>query len=152
MKNAATKASAIALTIAVGLVMAGCEKARLDEQVRELCAKDGGIKVYEIVTLPEEKFDSTGNVRIPFKQHAGPSDEYFIETETVVLREGDPSLVRMSARVVRRSDEKVLGESIYYGRGGGDLPGPWHPSSFTCPNPAEKPYLEPSIFKKGEVR
>lgn len=30
-------------------------KAYYDRQVRELCAKDGGVRVYETVTLPAEK-------------------------------------------------------------------------------------------------
>lgn len=33
------------------------EKARLDQKVNHLCAIDGGIRVYETVTLPADKFD-----------------------------------------------------------------------------------------------
>ncbi len=33
------------------------EKARLDREVERLCAIDGGVKVYETVTLPPDKFD-----------------------------------------------------------------------------------------------
>lgn len=43
-----------------GLLLAGCEKARLDAQVKELCAKDGGIKVYETVKLPADRFNQWG--------------------------------------------------------------------------------------------
>ncbi|MBP9101513.1 MAG: hypothetical protein KBF68_09110 [Nitrosomonas sp.] len=32
------------------------EKARLDREVKRLCAIDGGIKVYETVKLPAERF------------------------------------------------------------------------------------------------
>jgi hypothetical protein len=28
---------------------------------------------------------------------------------------------------------KLLGEFVLYRRGGGDLPGPWVPSSYRCP-------------------
>ncbi|MDY0014282.1 MAG: hypothetical protein RBS40_15515 [Rhodocyclaceae bacterium] len=122
-------------------------KSELDAEVKRLCAIDGGIKVYETVKLPAEKFDQYGNVRIPSK--AKSTDEYYYDSETIYLREGDPTVTRMVTRIVRRSDGKVLGESIRYARGGGDLPGPWHPSSFICPSPTEKPYLEPSIFLKG---
>ncbi len=35
---------------------AGPSKGQLDDEVRRLCAIDGGIKVYETVQLPAEKF------------------------------------------------------------------------------------------------
>lgn len=130
-------------------VTAGCatpSQMVLDAEVKRLCAIDGGVKVYETVKLPADRFDQWGNVRIPFKQSAKPSDEYYVETKSIVLKDGNPKLIQMISKVIRQMDGKVLGKSIYYGRGGGDVPGPWHPSSFTCPNPTEKPYLEPSIF------
>ena len=33
------------------------EKDRLDREVKRLCAMDGGIRVYEKITLPADKFD-----------------------------------------------------------------------------------------------
>ncbi|WP_418647613.1 hypothetical protein ACNQFN_22385 [Thauera butanivorans] len=125
-------------------------KAYWDAKVREMCAKDGGVKVYETVKLPADRFDQYGNVGIPNRRYARPTDDYFYELETEYLRSGDPSLVRHVGRIFRRSDNKILGESIRYGRGGGDLPGPWHPSSFSCPeiSPATDK-LESSIFQKG---
>lgn len=127
----------------------GGRKVYYDAQVRQLCAKDGGVKVYEQVVLPTEWFDKWENLRIPEKTRMISNDEYYYESTTTYLRQGNPKVVRYYTKIVRKSDGKVLGESVYYGRGGGDLPGPWHPSSFTCPNPTEKPYLEPSIFQKG---
>jgi hypothetical protein len=126
------------------------EKHLADARVRELCAKDGGIKVYETVKLPAERFDKWGNVRLPEKTEAKATDAFYYQTDTTYVRQGDPTIVQMRTQVIRRNDGKVLGEAIRYGRGGGDLPGPWHPSSFTCPDPTSKPYLEPSIFQKGE--
>ena len=32
-------------------------KAALDDEISRLCAIDGGVKVYEIVTLPADKFN-----------------------------------------------------------------------------------------------
>lgn len=48
----------IASLMLVSLV--GCEKYALDRQMAELCKKDGGLKVYETVTLPRSSFDPTG--------------------------------------------------------------------------------------------
>lgn len=125
------------ILIASWLLLAGCEKARLDEQVRELCAKDGGIKVYETVTLPRERFDKYGEVPIPEKRLAKPSAEYFYVWDIHNIKSGSPSLKRNHFKLFRRSDEKLMGEGIGYVRSGGDLPGPWHESAFHCPDPSD---------------
>ncbi len=147
-------------TFVIGLallpVLVGCDtpsQIEADAEVRRLCAIDGGVKVYETVKLPADRFDQYGNVGIPNRRYAQPTDEYFYELETEYLRSGDPTLVRHVGRIFRRSDNKVLGESIRYGRGGGDLPGPWHSSSFSCPgiSPATDK-LESSVFQKGIER
>jgi hypothetical protein len=123
-----------------------------DMEVQRLCAIDGGVKVYEQVKLPAEQYDAYAqrNWILPDKAQAKPEDEYFSETDRHYFLNGNPEMSRRQYRVIRRSDAKVLGEMVRYGRGGGDLPGPWHPSSFTCPRPTEGPYLEPSIFQKGD--
>ncbi len=41
------------------LLLAGCEKDRLDEQVKVLCAKDGGVKVYETVQVAQDSIHRT---------------------------------------------------------------------------------------------
>lgn len=119
-----------------------------DAKVRELCAIDGGVKVYERVLLPSKIFDKYGNVGIVNKRHAKPSDGYYFQTENVYLRKDNPKIIRSVTQIIRRDDNKNLGESIRYGRSGGDLPGPWHPSSYGCP-PIEELRLESSIFMKG---
>lgn len=143
----------VSVAVFLGLLwLATGEKWWLDYQVRELCAKDGGVKVYETVTLPMDSFDKYGNVSIPFKKYAKSSDEYYYEMDTSYYRKGNPEMSRSRYQIFRRSDGKVLGESIYYGRGGGDLPGPWHGSSFTCPEPTQSIGLEKSIFLKGDKK
>lgn len=126
-------------------------KAYYDRQVRELCAKDGGVRAYETVRLPYERFDKWGNVGIPNKRYAKSSDEYYFESEDYYFRQGNSNLLRSRSWIVRRSDGKVLGESIRYARAGGDLPGPWERgTSFNCPAIAgAEGKLESSIFLKG---
>jgi hypothetical protein len=137
---------------------AGPSKADLDDEVRRLCAIDGGVKVYETVTLPAERFDKYGNVRIPLKRSAKPGDDYFYEGVTSVLKPGDPdgagtaTVFRMSFKVYRAEDNKLLGEDVTYVRRGGDLPGPWHPSSFTCPSITKTSGVEKQIFLKAGER
>lgn len=149
MKTCMTNSKAIALLAVLGLALGGCEKARLDEQVRELCAKDGGIKVYETVTLPAKRFDDYGVVRIPKKEEAGVDDDYFYTAEKQYLLQGNPELWRLHFQVVRISDSKLLGESTTYARRGGDMPGPWHESSFGCERHADISDLKKQIFVKG---
>jgi hypothetical protein len=127
-------------------------KAYYDRQVRELCAKDGGVRVYETVRLPAEKFNQWGNVGIPDKQNAKPTDAYYFESEYHYFRQGNPDLLRSRSWVIRRADGKVLGESIRYARAGGDLPGPSERgTSFACPAIADaEGKLESSIFQRIE--
>lgn len=124
-------------------------KVLLDAQVRELCAKDGGIKVYEAVKLPPEKFDKWGMVK-PYDPTQGENalgSEYFFGRDTHYFRRGNPEIWRTHIQIVRRVDNKMLGEATRYSRRGGDLPGPWHESSFACPVEAGQEALIQSIFK-----
>ncbi|MDR1850039.1 MAG: hypothetical protein LBQ75_08360 [Zoogloeaceae bacterium] len=114
----------------------GGRKLYYDAEVKRLCAIDGGVNVYETVKLPRERFDQDGNVKIPLRENAKPSDEYFrVRLSTTYIRTEyeNPSLWRDASQIIRRSDGKVLGESVAYVRRGGDLLGPAHPSSFSCP-------------------
>lgn len=109
------------------------EKDRLDREVKRLCAIDGGIKVYETVRLSAERFEKDGSIFIPAKWLAKPEDEYYYKGTTNYLIKGNPELFQLRTQVYRKSDNQLLGESTLYVRRGGDLPGPWHPSSFSCP-------------------
>ena len=142
-----------ALMAVAGVVLStsGCEreKDRLDAEVRRLCALDGGVKVYEQVNLPRERFDRQGFIdfyRRTSKDPLGP--EYLFESNTEYHRTGNPEMWRNYYRVTRRSDGKILGESTSYSRRGGDLPGPWHESYFRCPEHAGDAELLKQIFVK----
>lgn len=137
------------LWVAVG------ENMWLDHQVRELCAKDGGVKVYETVTIPAEEYSeyASRNWVLPDKTHAKPSDPYYCDSDIRFYQKGNPRMTRTQHRIIRRSDGKVLGELIRYTRGGGGLPGPWYDSSFMCPAPANRSQqFAPSIFLEGDDR
>ena len=122
------------------------EKLWLDHQVRELCAKDGGVKVYETVKLPPEKFNQwrQPNFYRPIQGENALGPEYVFKQDTHYYKRGNPEMSRRLYQVFRRSDKKLLGEVVIYGRGGGDLPGPWYGSNFDCPDLAEG---EISLFK-----
>ena len=136
----------------VGMTLAftGCEKWRLDAQVKELCDKDGGIKVYETVNLPADQFLDSGLPKFYQLQRVEPADrlgkDYQFQSETTELKPGSASLWRSRYVVLRRVDSKTLGELIVYGRRGGDLPGPWHESYQLCPENTRDVDLVRKIF------
>ncbi len=120
------------------------EKARLDREVDRLCAIDGGIRVYETVTLPPDKFNEQGQINFyqptqKIEDTLGP--EYIYKWDIRYYKKGDPSrqgvhvtsMKQDHIKIIRKSDVKLLGEFILYRRAGGDLPGPWAPSSYRCP-------------------
>jgi hypothetical protein len=94
-----------------------------DAKVNRLCAIDGGIKVYETVKLPPEKFNEWGHIN--FRRYTqgenslGP--EYIFKREEKHYRKSNPELIRYHYEVIRRSDGKNLGETTLYQRGGSDL-------------------------------
>lgn len=140
-----------AVTVAIlgGLLwLAAGEKAMLDAQVRKMCAKDGGVKVYETVKLPPEKFNKYGQVNFykPTQGENALGPEYIYKDETHYYKSSNPDLLRIHIQVIRRSDGKLLGESNFYIRRGGDLPGPWHRSSYMCPESSVKTDIFHQLF------
>lgn len=127
----------------------GPSKAELDAEVKRLCAIDGGVKVYETVRLPADKFNKYGQIRIPSKQTVKAVDEYFYESSISYLVTGNPEMWKSHYMVYRRLDGKLLGEATSYARRGGDLHGPWHESSFGCPSNADITDLNQKIFVKN---
>lgn len=121
-------------------------KAYWDYRVREMCAKDGGVKVFETVKLPSEKFNEWGQINFyrPTQGERSLGPEYVFLSDVYHYRKSNPQVARYHIQVFRRSDGKLLGESISYGRGGGDLPSPSHGSGFHCP----KEYGDIPFFEK----
>lgn len=123
-------------------------KAELDAGVKRLCVIDGGVKVYETVKLPADKFNQWGQVNFyrPDEGDNALGPGYVFKRETSYLKQGNPDLFRLYTQVFRRSDGKLLGESVFYKRGGGDLPGPWHGTSFMCPELSVKTDVLRQVF------
>jgi hypothetical protein len=133
------------------------QKARADSLVRELCGKDGGMKVHEIVSFPKARFDQFGSPTFPgsgglppLKKEDGKTDGefYFTLQTTWVWPESSwlPSVWRSEQRLYRQVDGKLLGQAVSYSRKGGDPIGPWHPSSFGCPLDADITVLVRHVF------
>jgi hypothetical protein len=130
------------------VTITGCERSALDRQMHELCKKDGGVKVYETVVLRSSEFSSTGQPLAKYTNSAksdsdylGPDYRYVQSREVIVgkgadMERGEGQLSRWYSAVYRRSDDRLLGESVSYGRGGGDgFTFGFQPSGNHCPNP-----------------
>lgn len=143
------------------LTVAGCERYALDRQMQELCKEDGGVKVYETVTLPATEFSSTGVPLARFialaksdTDYLGPDYRYVRKIEILVGRDadiekGEGRLTRVYFAIYRRLDAKLLGEAVWYGRGGGDgFTFGFQPSGNSCPTPSID--LINSVFLKEQ--
>jgi hypothetical protein len=118
----------------------GCEarKAYYDWQVRQMCEKDGGIRVYEHIRLSRETATSMrrvgGHLAITIESAAPKSDIAFLRGEPTLVRDGSPTVLRHEQAIVRRFDGKVVGHIVRYGRVGGDFPlSVSNPSGSSCP-------------------
>ena len=117
-----------------------CQQWKADRLVDELCAKDGGTKVYEPIKLPASKYSKYWLVNLPSINSARPGDDfYFVHMKTDIFGNSDSgdigSLViwRDVTSIVRSKDKKIMTTLISYTRRGGDPVGPWHPSHYDCP-------------------
>ncbi len=98
-----------------------------------MCRNDGGVKVYETVLVSKNRYINGVGKIAPYKQFIKPADEYYQDSDDYYYRTGQPDVWRSRHKVIRRSDGKVLGESIFYSRRGGNFQGPWHESNYGCP-------------------
>jgi len=151
------KISKFGIALVLLLSMMGCTTPSqwiADAQVDELCAKDGGIKVYETVTLPKERFNEWGQFVVHDEKYAKPTDEYYrVEKITDIKgshnsgQMGDLIIYRNHWKIYRRIDHKLLGESIRYARMKGDIFIVDAPSGYTCPEKGTS--IESQIFLKS---
>lgn len=149
------RAALLMAAVVSTVLLAGCERAktRLDREVDRLCAIDGGVKVFETVSVSAGDLSEKGPIfpkyeSLPFGERLGP--DYQLKASTQYLIVGDPGLLRMETKVIRKRDKKVMGSSTTYARTGGDFIGPAEPSSYACP-PLDGIDLGRAIFVKQGV-
>jgi hypothetical protein len=150
--NYVLTAAAVTLLCACTAYVPG-RKSYWDEQVSQMCQKDGGVTVYETVFLNEDEYRRLGGTShglpIPASENDRPSYPYIREQTLTRIREANPEVVRTEEVIKRRADQKVLARSVRYSRRGGDIPtGIAHHTSFTCPADIQ---LSTHVFKiKGQ--
>lgn len=114
-----------------------------DAQVREMCAKDGGVEIFERVRVSKSDIDRRvlpmtidGRLSVAIRELAHPdSPVYGVERITLLHQEGNLSVSRRELSVIRRIDQVMIAKQVSYGRFGGDLPtGLVHDTSYGCPD------------------
>ena len=128
--------------------------------MESLCLQDGGVTVYEAVTLSTNEFNKDG---VPLARYwldptlagttsrLGPNYHYVYRAE--VLKAGDPMrgegrLTRYVEEIHRATDGRLLAKSVSYGRAGGDFIVLEHFSTAGCPS-SKKPFLT-AVFLKAK--
>ncbi|MHB1198400.1 MAG: hypothetical protein ACYCZ6_02350 [Polaromonas sp.] len=144
----------VALIAILVLTFGFSEKDRLDAEAKRLCAIDGGVKVYEMVTLPPEAFYENGLPKLANDKAAEIRWGYQRIYTYVNLKTNfdEPTLIRNEYRIVRTSDGKVIATSVVYGRSGGSWWGGLvQGDGFQCPA-SDAVALENKVFLKGATK
>jgi hypothetical protein len=113
-----------------------------DAQIKQMCAKDGGLTVYERVPISRAEVSrhvlpTTADGRLGFtiKDLAHPDAPVYSVESVTILRDWGPSVSRTEAVIIRRADQVVVGKWVRYSRSGGDMPtGFSEGTSFICPD------------------
>lgn len=130
-----------------------------DRRIEQLCANEGGrnvgIRIYERVTAPDSIIEGPslglpGQVRVPFESKHLNADAPFVQryADLEILNQSVPKVAKFSVQIVRRSDQKILGEEIRYLRSGGGMPMPDPSDSYTCPPVAITQLKTRALFSK----
>lgn len=147
----------IALVLIVLLAFGFFEgrKAYWDGQVKEMCAKDGGVKIGDVIDVDERTYESLRNKfgQIDIPRVGDPRSVGSIAVHSyndIYIRRSDPEVRRSEIVVTRASNGAIVAASITYSRVGGDLLA-LHPSYFSCPS-APKDFFASVINLKGDKK
>ena len=112
--------SLVALILA--LTASGCMQEVVDAEMAKLCKEDGGMKIYETVTLRKDQFkDGVPAILGDWHEGGKAGGGYTVSQKIENLKSGNPSLKKLSYAVIRDSDHKILGTYVYYMRIGGAI-------------------------------
>jgi hypothetical protein len=142
------------------LAVTGCvttpRQMMADKLVDELCAKDGGGKVYETVIVPKNSFNERGDFTgLRFGKDTQPISDYYMVFEKNYISPytsgevGGLSVIRHITKVYRQKDNKLLGEQYIYERGGGDVFAIDASSSHSCKQGWTGGEIQEQIFLKA---
>lgn len=147
----------LAMVLIVVLAVAVFEgrKAYWDYRVREMCAKDGGVKINKIVNVDSLTYESLmnkfGQIDIPRAGDPRSVGSIVVHSyKDVYIRRSNPEVRGSELSVIRVADGAVVATSTTYSRVGGDLLA-LHPSHISCPS-APVDFFASVIQLKGEKK
>ncbi|MDD5391305.1 MAG: hypothetical protein PHD37_18360 [Gallionellaceae bacterium] len=127
---------ALVLMLILALAFFEGRKAYWDYRVREMCAKDGGVKIFERIQLNAEDYRRLngllGEIPTPERRSATTKAEYVSDTERTWIHRDSPEVYRTEATIRAVAGSRTLARYVNYARVGGDFPTFAHPSSFSC--------------------
>ncbi|MBX9905784.1 MAG: hypothetical protein K2Y31_15650 [Burkholderiales bacterium] len=93
-----------------------------DAQVREMCEKDGGVKIYEKLKITKIDIDLLGkvdgNIGVPIKALAHPNALAYAELKITDIKEWNPRVTRSESIIIRRADQAVIPPFLASARSG----------------------------------
>lgn len=132
-------AAVVLLSLWLGIPIV--KKWQADKLVNQLCEKNGGTTIYEVIKLPAESHNDNWLTNLPNSKYAKPSDYYYydvskrdISGNSASAQPRDLVIWRSETKIVRAADKKVMAKLISYTRRGGDAASPMHPSHYRCPS------------------
>lgn len=143
------------LLLAATFVFFEGRKAYWDYRVREMCAKDGGVKSREIIDVDASTYESLKNKfgQIDIPRMGDPRSFGSIAVHSYkedYIRRSNPEVRRSELNVIKVSSGVVVATSTTYSRVGGDLFS-LHPSHFSCPS-APKDFFAAVINLKEDEK
>ncbi len=119
------------------LVFYGGRQWYWDQQVKKMCGIDGGVKIFNIVSIsPSEAAympKADGVLSVSPKILSNTRSPVSSISNKDVLHSGSLKIVRISNKIIRNSDGKLISSAVIYMRSGGDFPIVSFPSSYYCP-------------------
>lgn len=132
----------VALILVFLLGITGCAEYEIDAEMERLCKADGGTRVFVTIPLGHDQFDKFGQP-VFYQVWPGiqPEDslgkDYKFNFEfTEVKKIRNVRLARSKSKIIRRSDNTILGQTVIYSSSGGwdRIPLSEGPRS-ECPSP-----------------
>ncbi len=127
------------IVLAIGyFIYCEANKAYWDAEIEKKCEKYGGVHIYEKTTITKEDIRvlgyTGGRISVPVKESAPETAPVYAKLKSTTVRKGAIKIRRENVKIIRRIDEKILGEYTSFSRMGGDFPTMIvYPSSFSCP-------------------
>lgn len=141
--------------LATGIVLAGCspEVIYVDWKIDRLCAKDGGLRVFETAEAPRALLHEDGSLDLNVLQRTRPEDPYFLEHLSETLKRRAPEIIRSEYRLWRSSDRKLIATTISYIRPTQNVGVPiFSHQAYTCPSAGELYALATAVFSRHAPR